>query len=114
MDDRQAVELLQAIRAHSDLELASIRDAGTYGADSGFGGFTYTSDGADFTDANSRLLDELLQEDAESFGHDSVAAFVATFNRADMADTLDGYKCLIAWYALESAGHWLNDRRDSR
>jgi hypothetical protein len=31
-----------------------------------------------------------------------------------MTDTIDGYKCLIAWYALELAGRWLNDRQDAR
>jgi hypothetical protein len=114
MDDDQAVQLLRAIREHSGLELASIRDAGNHGADAGFGGFTYTTDAAEFTDANEQLLDALLQEDAEQFGHKNVAEFVGTFGRADMTDTLDGYKCLIAWYALEAAGHWLNDRRENR
>lgn len=108
------VELLRAIREHSGLELDSIRDAATHGADSGFAGFTYTADGAEFTDKNGALLDELLQVDAEEFGYDNVSAFVASFNRADMTDTLDGYKCLVAWYALETAGRWLNDRREAR
>lgn len=114
MTDQQAVQLLQAIRDHSGLELASIRDAGNYGADGGFAGFTYTADGAEFTDKNAALLDELLQEDAEEFGYDDVSKFVATFQRADMTDTLDGYKCLLAWYALETAGRWLEQRKEER
>jgi len=114
MDDQQAVNLIRAIREHSGLDLSSIRDAGTHGADAGFGGFTWTADGAEFTDKNAALLDELLQVDADDFGYDDVAKFVATFGRADMSDTLEGYKCLLAWYALETAGRWLNDRRDSR
>jgi hypothetical protein len=114
MDDPQAIELIKAIREHSGLELDSIRDAGTHGADSGFGGFTYTTDGAEFTTKNQRLLDDILYDEAEAFGFDNVAGFVASFNRADMTDTIDGYHCLIAWYALEKAGHWLNDRRESR
>jgi hypothetical protein len=114
MYDEQAVELLRAIRDHSGLELASIRDAGTHGADAGFGGFTYTSDAAEFTDANAQLIDAILQEDAEEFGHSSVCEFVATFNRRDMTDTIDGYKCLLAWYALEAAGRWLEDRKEAR
>jgi hypothetical protein len=114
MTDKQAIDLIRAIREHSDLELAAIRDAGTGGADMGFGGFTYTSEAAEFTEANSNLIDELLQYDAEEFGYEDVASFVGTFNRSDMTDTLEGYKCLLAWYALETAGHWLNDRRESR
>lgn len=114
MTDDQAVQLLRAIREHSDLELESIREAGDHGADAGWSGFTYTSDGAAFTDENARLLDELLYDDAQEFGFENVSAFVSSFQRADMTDTLDGYKCLIAWYALETAGRWLNDRRDNR
>jgi hypothetical protein len=114
MDDSQAVALLRAIREHSMLELASIRDAGTHGADSGFGGFTYTTDGADFTRANKELVWEILHEDADDFGYENVAAFVATFGRADMTDDPDSFDCLLAWYALERAGHWLNDRHYAR
>ncbi len=114
MTDEQAVQLLYAIREHSGLELATIRDAGNYGADSGFAGFTYTEDGADFYRANSDLVDELLQEDAEEFGYANVASFVATFTRADMTDTAAGWACLLSWYALETAGRWLEDRREMR
>ena len=114
MDDQTAVELLKAIREHSDLELSSIRDAGQYGADTGFSGFTYTADGADFYRANDHLIDGMLQEAADDFGHKSVAELVASFVRSDMTDTRDGHDCLLAWYALEEAGRWLNDRREER
>ena len=114
MTDELAVRLTRAIREHSGMELSSIRQAGEYGADAGWPGFTYTSDGADFTDANAADLDELLQLGADDFGHDNVSQFVATFGRADMTATLDGYKCLIAWYALEECGRFWNDRAEMR
>jgi hypothetical protein len=114
MDATTAVELTRAIREHAPLSLSEIKQAGEYGADSGWAGFIYTADGAEFTDQNAALLDEILQEDAEEFGHESVASFVASFNRADMADTLDGYKCLLAWYALEVCGRFWNDRAEMR
>ena len=107
MDDRQAVRLLKAIREHSGLELDAIRDAANHGADSGYGGFTYTSDAASFTRDNADLVYEILGEDAEDFGFDSIPEFVASFHRADMADSRDGYDNLLAWYALEAAGRWL-------
>ncbi len=113
MNDTQAIELVKAIREHADLELSTIRDAGRYGADAGFGGFTYTADAADFYDANEALIYDLLRDDAESFGAESIDAMVAGFGRSDMLDTPDGRKCLLAWYALETAGHWLNDRREN-
>jgi len=114
MDDSQAVELLRAIREHSSMELSSIREAGEHGADAGWPGFTYTSDGADFFDENEYLLTQILQQDADDYGFDNVGAFVASFARADMTDTMPGYKCLVAWYALEIAGRWLEDRRYNR
>jgi hypothetical protein len=114
MDAQTAVSLTQAIRDHSGMEMSQIREAGEHGADAGWPGFTYTKDGADFTDANAALLDEMLQLGADDFGHDDVAAFVASFNRSDMADTLDGYKCLVAWYALEECGRFWSDRAECR
>jgi len=113
MTDEQAIQLLRAIREHSSLELDSIRDAAEYGADTGFGGFTYTTDGADFTRANRQLIWTLLADDADQYECSNVAEYVGTFQRADMADTEDGFDCLLAWYALETAGRWLLDRRES-
>jgi hypothetical protein len=114
MNDNQAVELLRAIRAHAGLELASIRDAGTYGADGGFGGFIYYGDTSEFYEANEPLLWAVLMEDAADFGFNNVPAFVGSFNRAEMAEDETGFQCLVSWYALERVGHWLNDRREAR
>lgn len=111
--DERMVELLRAIRNHSELELSSIRDAGTYGADSGFAGFTFTVDGAEFFRANRETIWMLLSDDAEQFDM-NVAQFVGSFQRADMTDDADSFECLLAWYALEAVGRWLNDRRDNR
>lgn len=114
MTDQQAVTLLRAIRDHSSLELSSIREAGQHGADAGWGGFTYYTDTTEFYDKNHTLLWQVLSEDADEFGFDSVPAFVASFNRADLADDETGFKNLVAWYALESVGRWLDDRREQR
>jgi hypothetical protein len=114
MYDEQAVELLKAIREHAGLELSTIRAAGEHGADAGFGGFTYYTDTSAFVAANRSLLWAILAEDASDFGFDSVPAFIASFNRADMADDETGFDCLVAWYALESAGRWLEARREQR
>lgn len=105
-------ELLAAIRAHSGLEVESIIDAATHGADSGFGGFTYYSDTSEFVAANRSLVWQLLEQDAEEFGCESVPAFVATFNRADLASDEAGFDCLVAWYVLESVARWLEDHGD--
>ena len=105
-------DLLEAIKEHSGMEEDEIAEAGTHGADAGWPGFIYTTDGADFYRANSELIDGLLQESADSMGYGTVAELVATFNRRDMADTRDGHDCLLAWFALEEAGHYLQQDED--
>jgi hypothetical protein len=35
---------------------------------------------------------------------------IASFRRADMASTHDGFANLLAWFALEEVGRWLADR----
>lgn len=102
--------LIEAIKQHSGMDEESIREAGDHGADAGWPGFTHTIDGADFYRANSEAIDELLQEMADSFGHKDVAELVASFNRSDMANTRDGRDCLLAWFALEEVGRWLEWR----
>ena len=114
MTDELAVRVLRAIREHADLELSDIIDAGRHGADAGWAGFTWYGDTSDFYRANEGLLWELLAGDADEYGADSIPAFVASFNRAGLADDRTGWECLVSWYALESAGHWLGDRRDCR
>ena len=112
--DNTYVSLLRAIREHSGMELASIREAGQYGADAGWPGFTYTADAAEFYDANESDIYDLLREMADQLGADSIDALVATFGRSDMLDTPDGRKNLLTWFALEEVGRWLTDRCDSR
>jgi hypothetical protein len=105
-------DLLAAIQEHSGMERDRIREAGEHGADAGWPGFTYTTDGAEFTRANRELVWSLLTEEADEFGFENVPAFVASFTRADMADTEDGFDCLLSWYALETAGRWVADHAD--
>lgn len=98
--------LLDAIREHSNMDDDQIREAGEHGADAGWPEFSYTMDGANFYCRNSGLVDELLAETADDMGV-TVAELIASFARADMADTRDGRDCLLAWFALEEAGRFL-------
>jgi hypothetical protein len=101
-------DLLAAIQKHSGMERDRIREAGEHGADAGWPGFTYMTDGAEFTRSNRSLVWDLLSQEAEEFGSD-VLTFVASFQCADMAETEDGFDCLLSWYALEQVGRWLED-----
>jgi hypothetical protein len=88
-------------------------EAGEHGADAGWGGFTYTADGAEFTRANRSLIWDLLSEEASDFGS-NVAEHVGHFKRSDMADDPDSFDCLLSWWALETAGRYLSDTRKER
>ena len=108
MDMRKLVE---AVRAHGGLENAEIIDAGNHGADAGWGGFTYTSDCVEFYAANEEAIWELLRESADDMGVKPLE-LVASFRRADMADDPSGFKNLLAWFALEEAGRWLESQAE--
>lgn len=111
MDDKTYVQLLQAIREHSGMELEQIREAGEHGADAGWAGFTYTADCVDFYDENHEAIWELAAQMADDCGYKNVPELVATFNCSDMADTEDGFKNALAWFTLEEVGRYSADRR---
>jgi hypothetical protein len=86
-----------------------LEDVNNHGADTGWSGFTYTSETVEFFDEHEEAIMELAQQDADDMGYANVAEFVASFNRADMADTMGGYKNLMAWYALETVARQIVD-----
>lgn len=89
-------------RIGAEEEPSVIEDVANYGADTGWGGFTYTTDCVEFYEAHEAAIWDMLQDDADNFGYDNPMALVATFGRADMADSKDGLANLLAWYALEA------------
>lgn len=105
---------LRRITEHSGMERAQVIEAGQHGADTGWPGFTYTSDAAEFTQRWCCDIWDMLSEDADEFGYDSVLSFVGSFVRADMADTPDGLDNLLAWYVLESVGRALEAEDEDR
>ena len=106
-------QLLDAIREHSGIEDSQIIEAGQDGADTGWPGFTYTTDCVEFYRHNERAIWELLEETADQMGMRPLE-LVASFGRADMATSLDGFANLLAWFALEEVGHWLSGRIASK
>ena len=113
MTDEQYIHLLRAIRDHSGMTLNEIAQAGQYGADTGWPGFTYTSDGSEFVLHHRETIWTMLSDEAEELGYPDPCTFVGTFARADMAATLAGFDCLLAWYALERVGRHITERATS-
>ncbi len=115
MTDETYTKLLHAIREHSGLELATIRQAGEHGADAGWGGFTYYSDTCAFTAANRSAIMDAISDDADEFGQ-TVPEFIASWTCAQNGgmDDETGFDNGLAWYALEAVGRRLADRRECR
>jgi len=99
--------LVKAVKRHSGMTPDEIVQAGEHGADAGWPGFTYTVDTNRFYDRHADLIWELLAEQADEFGEKHPLALIAKFNSAHSVDTDHGFKNLLAWYALEEAGHYL-------
>lgn len=90
----------------------SAEDIANFGADSGFPHITYTREAAELFDRFGHDIWEMAYEMAESLGEKSVPAMVAGFRRADMADSLDGFKNLMVWFACEQIAREMVDAEE--
>lgn len=104
--------LFDAIKDHSALEDSDIIQAGQYGADAGWNGFIYYGECCEFYDNNETKIYELLRDQASEMGFGNVDEMISGFGRSDMLDTPEGRKNLLAWFALEEVGRWLEDKED--
>lgn len=85
-----------------------LRDLAQHGADTGWPGMTYY---ADTTALYRRFADEIwdaLVEDAEEYGYRNVFEFIATFQRANVANRTQ-VENLLVWYMAERTAHRLVD-----
>lgn len=101
-------QLVAAVMDHSGMEREQIIEAGRVGADMGWSGFIYNIEAAAFFDQHAELIWDHLVQLAEDLGEPNPAALIASFNRADMMHSFQGFKVLLAWFALEEAGRSLD------
>jgi hypothetical protein len=85
----------------AEYETEELQDIAGHGADAGWPHITYTRDAVALYDAYECELWDMLNEGAEMMGAKNVQEFVSGFVRSDMADTPDGFKNLVVWYAIE-------------
>jgi hypothetical protein len=104
-------DVARRIHKHADyMNVSRIIEAGQHGADTGWAGFTYTNEAAEFWTANAADLWPLLVEQADDMGDGNAASMICKFNRADMIDGGWNEFCnLLAWWALEECGRYLGD-----
>lgn len=84
-------------------------DIANHGADAGFAHITYTADTVEIYDRFESEIYDMLNEDADSFGHKNVEEMIAQFQRADMLSWPEGRKNLLVWYACERVARELTD-----
>jgi hypothetical protein len=92
---------------------SSARDIAEHGADCGYPCITYTRDCCDIFDKFADEIWEMAADDAEAMGSLNVMHFVSGFRRADMADSWDGLRNLMVWYACEKVAHEIADAREA-
>lgn len=88
---------------------SELRDVATHGADAGWQWLTWTADTVRLFDRYGEEIWDWAVDDAADYGCANVLEMVAGFGRADMADTLDGFKNLMVWYAAERVARELTD-----
>lgn len=86
----------------------SARDIAEHGADAGFPHITYTSDTVEIYDEYESEIYEMLNEDADEFGHENVEEMISQFGRSDMLSWPEGRKNLLVWYACERTARELH------
>lgn len=109
----QSPEVQKMIRAiRRQLATDQLADVATYGADAGYPGFSYYTDTVKFYNRHEEAIWQLLEQDADDFGFDSVPAYIASFNRASDAVDITQFKNLLTWYALEHVARNLTENSD--
>lgn len=77
-----------------------LRDIVNHGVDCGWHGLTYTADTVKLFDKYEEEIWGVLADMADDMGQ-NVLGLMATFRRADMADTVQGMKNLAVWAVAE-------------
>jgi hypothetical protein len=85
-------------------------DIANHGADAGYPHITYTSDTVKIFDQYGDEIWEMAVQMADDMGNKNVCEMIAGFNRSDMADSLNGFKNLMVWFACEELARAYNDK----
>jgi hypothetical protein len=104
MDKRIRKIVLDQLGGGSDAIRSAI-DAASYGADAGFCGFTYYSDTCGLVDDHPEV-EVWADMEAEDLGHNSWLTMAA---QAHQVSSLITAKNWLAWFALESVGHYYRE-----
>ena len=111
-NDKDVIERLEdAVKRHSLLDDADLIEVAEHGADTGWDGFIYYDDTVKFYDANEDDIWELLEREAEQAGN-TIMELIASFGGAKQVTDNITFKNLLAWFALEEVGHFIERKEE--
>lgn len=84
------------------LSKSDLRDINSHGADSGFGGITYTSDCVRLFDRYADEIWNMAVNEAEEMDCRNICEMISQFNRTDMLQSWDTFRNLMLWFAVET------------
>ena len=124
---QRVIEQLSGESELNEDNTSTLKDVASYGADTGFVGFTYYVDTCKFFDDNKELIFKQLLDDRVNFGYKSLTEMLSSFRCFKDVNTYDIEAFLInsddesnneqttlknglAWYALETVAWQLEEQ----
>ena len=96
-------------------ETLHLEDVVKYGCVNGsVSSLIYYSDTVKFYDEFEDEIWDMLHEDTENFGNDNILQTIGQFNGAKNVGSLDQFKNLLAWYAVEETCRKLLDEKEQK
>ena len=94
-------------------ETLNIEEVVKYGCVNGsVSSLIYYSDTVKFYDQFEDEIWDMLHEDTENFGNDNILQTIGQFNGAENVGSLDQFKNLLVWYAVEETCRKLLDEQE--
>ena len=94
-------------------ETLHLEDVVKYGCVNGsVSSLIYYSDTVKFYDQFEDEIWDMLHENTESFGNNNILETIGQFNNAKNVGSLDQFKNLLVWYAVEETSRKLLDEQD--
>jgi len=96
-------------------ETLYLEDVVKYGCVNGsVSSLIYYSDTVKFYDQFEDEIWDMLHEEHENFGSNNILETIGQFNGAKNVDSLDQFKNLLAWYAVEETCRKLLDEKEQK
>lgn len=101
------MKIREWLRANYDSE--QIAEIAKHGCISGVSGLTYYTETVAFHDEHEEEIWDLLEEDRESQGYKTILELIATFGGARDVGSMDQFKNLLCWYAVEREAFYISE-----